>query len=181
MGNHLACEVGTPPALYPTACRRPALWVAKRRRQATPRFNQFIITEEAKSTRSQLLSVGDRAHPPTTLSRVDKPLVVVNELEQRPLELWWGLPPFAKRDSPPNHPEAANDFCAVAIRVLGHGEWAVRSCRDLGKLDEIPDEWLLWGGESLSSAVRGTRGSLPREAWRGLCLVRSGAVLSAGL
>lgn len=81
--------------------------------------------------------MGDRAHPPTTLSRVDKPLVIVSELEQRPLEFCWGLPPIAKRDRPPNHPEIANDFCAVAIRVLGHGEWAVRSRRDLGKLDEV--------------------------------------------
>ncbi len=117
--------------------------------------------------------MGVRAHPPTTLSRVDKPLVVVNELEQRALELCWGLEAVAKRDRPPHHPEIANDFCAVAIRVLGHAEWAVRSRRDLGQFDEVPDEWLLWGGESLSSAVRGTRGSLPREACRGLCLVRS--------
>ena len=119
--------------------------------------------------------MGDRAHPPTTLSRVDKPLVVVDELEQRPLELCWGLEAIAKRDCPPNHPQIADDFCAVAIRVLGHGEWAVRSCRDLGQLDEIPDEWPLRGGESLS-AERGTKGSLPREAWRAgacLCLVRS--------
>ncbi len=92
--------------------------------------------------------------------RVDEPLVIVNELEQRPLELCCGLEAITKRDRPPHHPEIANDFCAVAIRVLGHGEWAVRARRDLGQLDEIPDEWPLRGGDSLS-AVRGTRGSLP--------------------
>ena len=95
-------------------------------------------------------------------------------------ELCWGLPPIAKRDRPPHHPEIANDFCAVAIRVLGHAEWAVRSRRDLGQFDEVPDEWLLWGGESLSSAVRGTRGSLPREACRaGTALVWCGLVRSS--
>ncbi len=72
--------------------------------------------------------------------RVDEPLVVVDEFEQRALELCWGFEAIAKRDRPPNHPEIANDFCAVAIRVLGHGEWAVRSRRDLGKLDEVPDD-----------------------------------------
>ena len=90
-------------------------------------------------------SAGPRSHYGGL--RVDKPLVVVDELEQRALELCWGFEAIAKRDRPPNHPEIANDFCAVAIRVLGHGEWAVRSLPRSGQARRGPGRLAASGWE----------------------------------